>query len=293
MSTPERPFASYHLWSLIAPAPGQERWHCQMRRGYIKAKQQQPEVKALLAKATASQHIGILAQKGVYEFHRHRDFLSLEDGVEKVAQLLKLSSTTDEVQQRVLQILKNYHDLPFLLDKEILELTRGDEGFPKPIAIERENYSFRLYAAMDCIFVESDVQSASSVPTLHILDFKTGKSSFDNRQALVYLLAARYLYPVLPGGMIPRIIASFYNLETRKFSELISISSNQLDEIELELANIASKHQQDMYKYQQKPHKFSSIFTPNPGYHCRFCPFNSICDFSSFHADKPRLHQAD
>jgi PD-(D/E)XK nuclease superfamily len=287
MSTPERPFASYHLWSLVAPAPGQERWHCQMRRGYIKARQQEPEVKVLLAKATASQHIGILAQKGVYEFHRHRHLLSQKDGVEEVAQLLKLSSATDEVQQRVLRILKNYHDLPFLLDKDILELTRGDEGFPKPIAVERENYSFRLYAAMDCIFIERDVESASSVPTLHILDFKTGKSSFDHRQALVYLLAARYLYPGY------RAIASFYNLEIRKISELINISSSQLDEIELELANIANKHQQDIYKYQQKPHKFSSIFTPNPGYHCRFCPFNSICKFSSFHSDKPRLHQAD
>jgi hypothetical protein len=293
MSTPERPFASYHLWSLIAPAPGQERWHCQMRRGYIKAKQHQPEVKALLAKATASQHIGILAQKGVYEFHRHRNFLTQKDGVERVAQLLELSSTIAEVQQRVLRILKNYHSLPFLLDKDILELTRGDEGFPKPIAIDQANYSFRLYAAMDCVFIERDVQSISSPPTLHILDFKTGKSSFDHRQALVYLLAARYLYPVLPGGIIPRIIASFYNLETRKFSELISISNSQLDEIELKLANIADKHQQDMCNYHEKPHKFSSIFTPNPGYHCRFCPFNSICDFSSFHSDKPRLHQGD
>jgi len=31
--------------------------------------------------------------------------------------------------------------------------------------------------------------------TLHILDFKTGKSEFDRRQAYVYLLAAKYLYP--------------------------------------------------------------------------------------------------
>ncbi len=282
MSTPERPFASYHLWSLVAPAPGQERWHCQMRRGFIKARQHEPQVKELLTKATASQHIGLLAQKGVYEFHRNRDLLNREDGVEKVALLLKLNNTANEVQQRVLQILRNYYDLPFLLDKHILELTRGDEGFPKPIAIERENYSFRLYAAMDCIVVEH-----SSVPTLHILDFKTGKASFDRRQAQVYLLAARYLYPEY------RAIASFYNLEIRKTSELIQISSSELDDVELELANIANKHQQDIYNYHQKSHKFSSIFTANPGYHCRYCPFNSICQFSSFHSDKPRLHQAN
>ncbi len=282
MSTPERPFASYHLWSLVAPALGQERWHCQMRRGFIKARQHEPQVKELLTKATASQHIGLLAQQGVYEFHRNQDLLSLEDGVEQVAQLLKLNNTALEVQQRVLQILRNYYDLPFLLDKHILELTRGDEGFPKPIAIERENYSFRLYAAMDCIIVEH-----SHVPTLHILDFKTGKASFDRRQAKVYLLAARYLYPEY------RAYASFYNLEIRKTSELIQISSSELDDVELELVNIANKHQQDMSNYYQKSSKFSSIFTPNPGYHCRFCPFNSICEFSSFHSDKPRLHQAN
>ncbi len=135
---------------------------------------------------------------------------------------------------------------------------------------------------MDCIIVEH-----SHLPTLHILDFKTGKASFDRRQAKVYLLAARYLYPEY------RAIASFYNLEIRKTSELIQISSSELDDIELELANIANKHQQDISNYHQKSSKFSSIFTPNPGYHCRFCPFNSICEFSSFHSDKPRLHQAN
>ncbi|PMB14874.1 hypothetical protein CEN46_26400, partial [Fischerella thermalis CCMEE 5318] len=93
MSTPERPFASYHLWSLIAPASGQQRWHCQMRRGYIKARQHEPQVRALLTKVTSSQRIGLLAQKGVYEFHHHRYLLNQSDGVEKVAELLRLSNS--------------------------------------------------------------------------------------------------------------------------------------------------------------------------------------------------------
>ncbi|BAZ68440.1 MAG: PD-(D/E)XK nuclease family protein [Pelatocladus maniniholoensis HA4357-MV3] len=273
MSTPERPFASYHLWSLVAPASGQQRWHCQMRRGYIKARQHEPQVKALLTKVTPPQRIGLLAQKGVYEFHHHRYLLNQSDGVEKVAELLRLSNSPDEVQQRVLQILKKYHNEPLLSGKRIVLLTRGDEGFPKPILIDQKHYCFRLYAAMDCIFIESS-------GNLHILDFKTGKSAFDRRQALVYLLAARYLYPR------HKAIASFYNLEFSKKSELISVTKGELDFLEFELANIAQKHQQDLQKYQRGSQKFSQIFPPNPGYHCRFCPFNSICEFSAFKASQ-------
>ena len=235
----------------------------------MKARQHEPQVKALLTKATASQRIGLLAQKGVYEFHHHRHLLKRTDGVEKIAQLLKLSNSTDEVQQRVLQILQNYHNAPLLLDKRIILLTSGDEGFPKPIVIEHEDYYFRLYATMDCVFTESD-------STLHILDFKTGKSTFDKRQALVYLLAARYLYPKYQA------VASFYNLEFSKKSELISVTQSELDSIEFELANVAQKHQQDLRKYEQRNNDFSKIFPPNPGHHCRFCPFNTICDFSTF-----------
>ncbi|MDB9316301.1 PD-(D/E)XK nuclease family protein [Nodularia spumigena] len=267
MSLTNRPFASYHLWSLVAPATGQERWHCQMRRGFIKARQHEPQVKALLGKATAPQRIGILAQKGVYEFHHNRHLLNQSDGVDQVAQLLKLSHSTQQVQQRVRQILQKYHDAPLLLNKHIVQLTRGDEGFPKPIFVEQEDVHFRLYAAMDCIFRESD-------RTLHILDFKTGKSAFDQRQALVYLLAARYLYPELQA------VASFYNLEMCKKSDLISINNRELESLKLDLANIANKHQYDLQKYHEKTSNFSKIFPPNPGEHCRFCPFNSICKFA-------------
>ncbi|MEA5616737.1 PD-(D/E)XK nuclease family protein [Cronbergia sp. UHCC 0137] len=267
MSTPDRPFVSYHLWSLVAPATGQERWHCQMRRGFIKARQHEPQVKTLLAQATPPQRIGILAQKGVYEFHHHRHLLNQSDGVDKVAKLLKLSNFTDQVKQRVLHILQKYHNSPLLLGKRILQLTPGDEGFPKPIVIEQEDYCFRLYAAMDCVFIESD-------STLHILDFKTGKSAFDRRQALVYLLAAHYLYPGKTA------VASFYNLEIGKKSDLITINNHELTSLEFDLANIAHKHQEDLHKYQLENSNFSQIFPPNPGNHCRFCPFNSICEFA-------------
>lgn len=269
MSTPERLFVSYHLWSLVAPARGQERWHCQMRRGFIKARQHDPQVKALLANATPPQRIGLLAQKGVYEFHHNRHLLTRSDGVEQVAKLLKLSNSAVQVQQRVLQILKKYYEAPLLLGKRILQLTRGDEGFPKPIVIEQANYRFRLYAAMDCVFIESDAE------TLHIVDFKTGKSNFDKRQALVYLLAASYLYPGREA------VASFYNLELRQESELIKLKNNELELLKVELVKIARKHQSDIQLYQEAAKSFSEIFPPNPGQHCRFCPFQSICDFAT------------
>ncbi|BAY25667.1 hypothetical protein NIES2100_54730 [Calothrix sp. NIES-2100] len=275
MSIPDRPFASYHLWSLVAPATGQERWHCQMRRGFVKARQHEPQVKALLGKATAPQRIGILAQKGVYEFHHHRHLLKQSDGVDQVAQILQLSHTDHEVQQRVRQILQKYHNAPLLLNKNILQLTPGDEGFPKPILIDQDDYCFRLYAAMDCVFIDSD-------RTLHILDFKTGKAAFDQRQALVYLLAARYLYPGHEA------VASFYNLELCKKSELIRINHHELASLEFELAHIAQRHQQDLQKYHQETEDFSKIFPPNPGSHCRFCPFRSICDFADL--KQPQAH---
>ncbi len=273
MSTPDRPFVSYHLWSLVSPATGQENWHCQMRRGFIKARQHEPRVKALLGYATAPQRIGILAQKGVYEFHHHRHLLNQSDGVERVAQLIELSNSSSQVKHRVLQILQKYHHEPLLLGKRIVQLTPGDEGFPRPIVIEHEDYCFRLYAAMDCVFIESD-------STLHILDFKTGRAAFDRRQALVYLLAASYLYPGRTA------VASFYNLEVCKKSELITINNHELASLKFELANIAHKHQQDLQRYQAETRNFSQIFPPNPGSHCRFCPFSSICDFSL--ANPPR-----
>ncbi len=267
--TSSRAFASYNLWSLVVPSPGQQKLHCQMRRGFTKAKQGDPLVKKLIQNATPAQRIGLLAQKGVYEFHHNRDLLNRIDGVDKVANLLKLNNSNSFVQQRVLNILQNYHQSPFLSGKRIILLTRGDEGYPKPIFILKENYCFRLYAAMDAVFVDT-------YGILHILDFKTGKSAFDRRQALVYLLAAQYLYPEY------KAIAYFYNLEHCQKSELIRVTKNELNEVERHLANIANKHQKDIQTYQLDNRKFEEIFPANPGNHCKFCPFNSICEFSSF-----------
>ncbi len=106
----------------------------------------------------------------------------------------------DEEILAALRILNNYYKNPILLNQRIFSLNRGHEGFPEPIKVFYRNTVFNLFAAIDCILLKPG-------STLHILDFKTGQSDFDERQAFVYLLAASYLCPQR------RAIASFYNLE--------------------------------------------------------------------------------
>lgn len=265
------PTASFHLWSLFDPPIGQESLHCDMKRGFSKARSKEPEVKALANQNNQHQQIGHLAQRGVYEFHQNNLILDRENGLEKVIEVLQLSQETEEIQQKIVEILRRYQELPILIDKEIILLIRGDEGFPEPILIKNGNYWFNLYAAIDCIFKKPD-------GTLHILDFKTGKSDFDLRQGYVYLLAASYLYPNQPT------VASFYNLETGKKSEEITATPVQLKAIQIEFAIIAQKHRKSLESYRNNPELFDKIFPPNPGFACRYCSFNSICKSSTVEA---------
>lgn len=269
MRKPWRPSASYNLWLQFAPPIGQERWHCDMKRGFIKARKKEPAIALLLNQDNIPQRIGHLAQRGVYEFHQDAEVLGRNNAVENVAEILQLNQESAVVRERVTSILKKYHTQPFLAAKNIIKLSRGDEGFPEPILIEHGNYQFNLYAAIDCIFRETD-------GNLHILDFKTGTSDFDKRQAYVYLLAASYLYQQ------QTVVASFYNLESGKHSETIIASSTQLRAIKIELVRIAQQHQKDLRRYRYNQTEFKQIFPASPGLNCRYCQFNSICDFAIF-----------
>lgn len=260
-------FASYNLWSLFSPPVGKEHWHCDMKRGFTKARKKEPQVKALLDRDNTWQRIGILAQQGVYGFHQHPQFLHQPDGVDRVADILQLSEEAEQVRERVMQALRNYQNNPILADREIVELNRGDEGFPEPIVVCEGRYRFNLYAAIDCIFREPD-------GTLHILDLKTGKSDFDRRQAYVYLLACRYRY----RG--ERAAASFYNLETQERSRPISATGTQLKAIRMELARISKIHQDQLREYRWEKKPFERLYPANPGWNCQYCPFESICQFA-------------
>jgi hypothetical protein len=259
------PFASYSLWQLFSPVIGKEHWHCDRKRGYLKARKE-VEIKELGKLDNVPQEIGHLAQKGVYEFHQHPELLSASDGVKQIADILKLSQKSLKIQDRVISILNNYHQQPILINKNILALNKGseDEGIPKPVSIEQGNFAFNLYSALDCILLEED-------DTIHILDFKTGKSDFDRRQGYVYLLVAKYLYPNKSA------IASFYNLETQHWSEFITATSAAIESVQIELALIAQKHQEQLQRYRNNPEAFDRIYPSNPSSSCQYCPFNSIC----------------
>ena len=259
---------SYSSWSQISPPIGKEHWHCDRIRGYKRARKKEPLIKELVNVDNAAQKIGHLAQRGVYEFHQNVQLLSKPDGVEKVAEILKLSQESIEIRERVELILNNYYQKPILVNKNIIELARGDESYPKPIPIKYGNLTFALYAAVDCVLLEPD-------NTIHILDFKTGKSDFDVRQAYVYLVAAKHLYPDRQA------IASFYNLETQVASEPRSASPQAIESMCIELSLAAKKLQQDLQKYKRNPHLFDRIFPANPGSSCKYCAFSSVCEYAA------------
>ncbi|MCU0535187.1 MAG: PD-(D/E)XK nuclease family protein [Hydrococcus sp. Prado102] len=258
---------SYKIWSEFSPPIGQEHWHCDMKRGFTRVRKREPQVAAFLNQDNIPQRIGLLAQRGVYEFHQSPHLLSQANGCDRVIKTLQLHQELAEVQEKVFSILQNYYRQPILLNKNVIHLNRGDEGIPDPILIEHGSFKFQLYAAIDCIFVESN-------GTIHILDFKTGTSQFDKRQAYVYLLAAKYLYPNR------KAIASFYNLETNQWSNPVTASDEAIESICIELKLIARRSQQERYFYKQNIKSFNELFPANPSFACQYCPFHSICDFS-------------
>jgi hypothetical protein len=242
-----------------------------MKRGFGKVRNQEPSIEPLTKQDNIAQAIGHFAQRGVYEFQQNPTLLSSADGVEKVGKILGLDDRIETVRDKILEILQGYRDRPILSDKNVFLLQRGDEGFPPPITIGSGANKFNLFASFDCIFIEPDGK-------LHILDFKTGKSLFDKRQAYVYLLAAKFLYPD------KRAIASFYNLESQVLSESIELSNMAFESLQIELFNLANKLQQKKRYYSQNKDKFSQIFPANPSQGCRYCNFNfnfnSICEFA-------------
>ncbi len=82
-------FASYNLLSLFSPAIGLEHLHCDMKRGFAKARKREPQVAALLEQDNIPQRIGILSQRGVYELHQDPLMLYRRDAVKQVSTWLK------------------------------------------------------------------------------------------------------------------------------------------------------------------------------------------------------------
>ncbi len=262
-------FASYHLWSQFEPALSWEDSHCQMQRGWRWVqKSALNQQKTVPVSETIWQKVGNLAQQGVYEFHRDPFLLKHPRGVDRVADRLYLYYEISPVRQRVMKILQQYQAAPWLVDREIMLLNRGDEPIPPPLELQVRDYRFQLFFAFDCVIREADGK-------IHIIDFKTGQADFDRRQADVYLLASSYLYPDREA------VASFYNLETMTSSELITATPDRLAEIATKLSDIARLHQQQLQDYVQQPDCFDRLFPPHPGNHCHSCQFSYLCTYAS------------
>lgn len=262
-------FASYHLWSQFEPALGWEDSHCQMQRGWrwtqrgASSGSQLP----LVVSESVWHKVGKFAQQGIYEFHRDPLLLKHPRGCERVADRLYLYYEVGAVRDRVMRVLQQYQASPWLLDRDILLLNRGDEPIPPPIEVTSGDDRFELLAVFDCIVRESDRQ-------IHIIDFKTGLADPDPRQAEVYLLACSYLYPEY------KAIASFYNLEQNIASVPIRATPERLALVANKLASIAKLHQQQLQAYQLDPDSFDRLFPPHPGSHCQYCTFSYRCAYS-------------
>jgi hypothetical protein len=270
-------FASYHLWSQFEPALGWEDTHCQMQRGWRWTQTaRSDDSQNIPFTETIWQKVGKLAQQGVYEFHRDPLLLKHPRGCERVADRLYLYYEVAVVRDRVMQILQQYQADPWLRDREIIMLNRGDEPIPPAIEVGIAEFKFYLYAAFDCIIQAKDGDSvAQSRPQIQIIDFKTGLAEPDLRQADVYLLAGSYLYPDFD------VVAGFYNLETMSSSALITATPERLNEIACKLVQIAKLHQQQLQAYQLDPDSFDLLFPPHPGTHCRACNFNYRCTYAA------------
>lgn len=261
------PSASLRLWQEFKPTKDQLYFHCEMKRGYSRCRKKEPEVKQLLEQDTVFQSIGLLAQRVVWEFHQNTDLLTEDDGVNEISQRLKIDEQPEQIQTRIYKVIDNYRHKPFLLGKQQLEIQRGDEGYPPPLLMQSGDYQFNLYASFDCSFLESE-------NTIHIVDFKTGSSQPDKRQAYVYLLAAQSLFPDHSA------IASFYNLETQEWSEPIQASPEYLECVLIELVLLSKKCTEERQLYSRHPEYFAKLFPPNPGKKCNYCTFQSICSYS-------------
>jgi PD-(D/E)XK nuclease superfamily len=262
---------SYKLLSLVSPTPGKARWHCHLKRGFYVAKKQDIEVKECTRRDLPAQRIGILAQRGVYEFWKNSQYLEDRAGVDWAIERLQLTNELPEVYEQVTKILQLYHERPFLKDKDVITCESGVDYDPHKFKIEHGNAQFALSAQIDCSYLESD-------GTFHIVDFKTGTSSiesFDPRQLYIYLLAASYLRPDRAA------IASFYHIGTGEQSKIFFATPEILEAYRIELFNVMRRLEKEKEIYHNFPDMFLDIYPPNPALNiCKYCNYQSVCKFA-------------
>jgi PD-(D/E)XK nuclease superfamily len=258
--------SSYSLWSSFEPAAGMEQFHCHRKRGYFKVRNKEPEVAPFLQLDNLSQSIGKLAQAGVWHLHNLGNRTWSRGEVAGV--LHKMNLPKGEVGERVEKLIYRYAASPWLRDKRLHTLNRGDEKYSPPTSVRSGQVCFNLYAAFDCLVEEPSGR-------LTVVDFKTGRSKPDRRQALVYLVALTQMKKQAEAAV-------FLNLETGDVSNPIRATKNELEAVRIQLGRIANKHKQQVEECLAYPEKFDEIYPANPGKACRSCPFAPICQYSSY-----------
>ena len=142
--SPRYTAVSYSLWRSFTPLTGMEDFHCNTKRGFEKARKDDPSVKPFLFIDNQAQAIGKLAQQFIFEFHQDSSRVSDPNFKEEIIQSLQLKEKDLEIQKRVLGIIESYFNKPILLGKKIIEIYKGDEKYPEPIVVEQGNYHFNL-----------------------------------------------------------------------------------------------------------------------------------------------------
>ncbi|MFB6276991.1 MAG: PD-(D/E)XK nuclease family protein [Halothece sp.] len=260
-------WVSYSLWLQFQPKLGWEEYHCHRKRGFARARGKEAGIAELRQQDTTAQKIGKLAQQAVYYLYHYPEYLN-QEGINFIANhFLQLEQETKEIQNRISAILEEYLYYPFLQNKKVLSLTSGEESQPSFVYIGTAYPKVKLSFVYDCIIQKADNH-------IHIVDFKTGKTQFqpDLRQAFVYLVAARHLYPNYT------VTASFYHLEFAQESEIYSATEEELELITNQLQRVAQNHQRELKAYHQSPDQFNHIFPATPGKVCNHCPFTSVCE---------------
>ena len=263
-------WSSYSLWLEFLPQMGFEEFHCHKKRGYSRViSKEQSDVNLLKNQDTIPQRIGKLAQQAIYQLHYHSQYLT-HSGIEVIASdCLHLNEEEEEVRERVFKVLQNYLEKPFLIleNREVIFLESGNER-PDKVFIEFNNFKFPVYFKFDCV-----VKERSGL--IHIIDFKTGKNndSYDPRQALIYLLASQYMTEYKNK----KVIASFYNLELNKESDIYDATQKELEFTKINLFKIARKHEQEIKQCRSDPTLFNQLFPATPGKGCSYCAYHSIC----------------
>lgn len=277
-------WCSYSLLRDFVPQSGYESFHCHRKRGYSRLLSKDSNlVKSLNKWDSTPQKIGKLSQQGIFHLYHNPQYLT-HSKIEIIAsKFLNIEKENEEVQNKVFQTLKNYVESPFLTNKKVTFLEAENSKSDK-IKISFNAIDFILFYKFDCVVKEDS-------ETLHIIDFKTGKENYDLRQAFIYLLAGKYLYKD------KKCIASFYNLESNKQSEVYSALLDELECMRIQLAKIALKYKEQEELYYSNRKLFDKNFPGSPGNGCQNCPFRSICeDYAEYQShDQPSetdpLHQ--